>query len=102
MGASGPGGSGPISNGPDPAMLQQLRMASALQAAQRMRPPTSLYAPTQRPGEPITAGMSLGPGPGPEVTRTGDRVARTYRLIADITGDPKFSQLADLAAARGR
>lgn len=83
-------------------MLQQLRMAAAMQAAQRMRPPTSLYAPTQRPGEPITAGMPIGPGPGPEVTRTGNRVARTYRLIADITGDPKFQELADLAAVKGR
>lgn len=27
---------------------------------------TPLTAPTQRPGEPITAGLSTGPGPGPE------------------------------------
>jgi len=82
-------------------MLQQLRMAAGIQAAQRMAPPQSLYAPTQRPGEPITAGMPMGAGPGPEVTRTGDRVARTYRLIADITGNPRFQELADLAAGQG-
>lgn len=28
---------------------------------------TPLYAPSQRPDEPITAGISLGGGPGPEV-----------------------------------
>jgi hypothetical protein len=28
---------------------------------------TPLYAPSQRPDEPITAGIALGPGPGPEV-----------------------------------
>ena len=28
---------------------------------------TPLYAPTQRPEEPITAGIAMGAGPGPEV-----------------------------------
>lgn len=28
---------------------------------------TPLFAPTQRPEEPITAGIAMGPGPGPEV-----------------------------------
>lgn len=28
---------------------------------------TPLDAPTSRPGEPVTAGIPLGPGPGPEV-----------------------------------
>lgn len=28
---------------------------------------TSLYAPTQRPDEPITTGVGIGPGAGPEV-----------------------------------
>lgn len=27
---------------------------------------TPMDAPTNRPGEPVTAGMALGPGPGPE------------------------------------
>lgn len=29
-------------------------------------PPTPISAPTARPGEPVTSGLSLGPGPGPE------------------------------------
>ena len=77
-------------------------MQSAVQAAGRMKPPTSIYSPTQRPGEPITAGMAIGPGPGPEAVRTGDRVARTLRLLADVTGDLRFQELADLASRRGR
>jgi hypothetical protein len=96
------GGSGSSTGGPDPRLLQQMRMQAAMQAAGRMKPPTSLYAETQRPSEPITAGMALGPGAGPEVVRTGDRVARTFRMIADVTGDPRFQELADLAARRGR
>ena len=30
-------------------------------------PPVPLDAPTGRPGEPLTAGAALGPGPGPDV-----------------------------------
>jgi hypothetical protein len=37
------------------------------QAAQSAGPITPLYAPSERPGEPVTAGISLGAGPGPEV-----------------------------------
>lgn len=96
------GGSGPSGAGPDPRVVQQMRMQAALQAAGGMKPPTSIYAATQRPSEPITDGMAIGPGRGPEVIRTGDRVARTYRMIADVTGDPRFAELADLAARRGR
>lgn len=29
-------------------------------------PPIPLSAPTQRPSEPVQAGLSLGPGPGPD------------------------------------
>lgn len=29
-------------------------------------PPPPINAPTSRPSEPVTAGLSLGPGPGPE------------------------------------
>lgn len=75
---------------------------AGLAAAQKMRPPSSLYAPSERPSEPLTAGLPIGAGPGPEVIRTGDRVARTFRLMADVTGNPRFEELADLAARQGR
>lgn len=32
---------------------------------------TPLYAPTQRPEEPITSGVDIGPGPGSEVMGIG-------------------------------
>lgn len=34
-------------------------------------PPTPLDAPTQRPWEPETAGLPIGPGPGPEALTGG-------------------------------
>lgn len=57
---------------------------------------------THYPDEPITAGMAMGPGPGPEVLGQPDagRVQSTLELIADLTGDPRMAQLAQFAALR--
>lgn len=41
-------------------------------------PVTPLYAPTQRPEEPITTGISMGPGAGPEAL--GMRVMSQEKL----------------------
>lgn len=92
------GGGTPPQAPQDPA--QRLQMAVA--AARRMRPPAPLTGPSRRPMEPLTAGMATGPGPGPEVLRTGDRVARTLRLLAETTGEAMFSELYEQALMRGR
>jgi hypothetical protein len=34
--------------------------------ARPMAPPGGMFDPTQRPGEPITAGAAIGPGAGPQ------------------------------------
>lgn len=44
------------------AAQQQMPMAAPPAPA----PPVALGAPTTRPDEPVQAGLSLGPGPGPE------------------------------------
>lgn len=41
--------------------------ASDVREAAAQTPITPLYAPSQRPEEPITAGIPMGEGPGPEV-----------------------------------
>lgn len=81
-------------------------LSAVLAAASGMVPPQgSLFGGTNRPGEPITAGMPMGPGPGPEAMgpqRAHMRtVAETYRMLADITGSPLYRQLAQEAAAQG-
>lgn len=67
---------------------------------------TSLYAPTERPDEPITAGITRGEGPGPEAlginamrqqTKTSDALARM--LPFDNTGE--ITILYQEALARG-
>jgi hypothetical protein len=49
----------PISSTPDVKAIPVEQAAAAAQA-----PVTSLYAPTARPDEPITAGIDMGPGSG--------------------------------------
>ena len=41
--------------------------ASEIRATAQGAPVTPLYAPSQRPEEPVTAGIPMGAGPGPEI-----------------------------------
>jgi hypothetical protein len=54
----------PMAKTPDvrPTSLSEQGMAPS-----QMEEVTPLFAPTQRPDEPITSGIRLGAGPGPEV-----------------------------------
>ena len=47
--------------GVDPTSRSEMGMAPS-----QMQPVTSLYADSQRPDEPITSGIAMGAGPGPE------------------------------------
>lgn len=50
-----------------------------------------LDAPTQRPGEPVTAGMNLGPGPGapPDPNHADLMAMRAYLpFLAEAVRDP--------------
>lgn len=66
---------------------------------------TPLAAPSSRPGEPVTAGLSRGAGVGPEALVPGrkrsEEVARTLRLMRDLSGDDLFSDLADRLSSFG-
>ena len=54
----------PLAKTPDvrPTSLSEQGMAPS-----QLEPVTPLFAPSQRPDEPITSGIPLGAGPGPEV-----------------------------------
>jgi len=54
----------PLARTPDvrPTSRSEMGMAPS-----QMEPVTPLYAPSQRPDEPITSGIAMGDGPGPEV-----------------------------------
>lgn len=54
----------PLARTPDvrPTSRSEMGMAPS-----QMEPVTPLFAPSQRPDEPVTAGIAMGDGPGPEV-----------------------------------
>ena len=64
----------PLANTPDvnPARAGDVREA-ATQA-----PVTGLFEPTQRPNEPITAGVAMGAGPGPEALAMRQQMTEKY------------------------
>jgi hypothetical protein len=55
--------------------------------------PTPLMAPTQRPDEPITAGINSGPGPGSEVMM--DRPNQAYTLTQTLQQLIKYDPSGD-------
>lgn len=57
---------------------------------------TPLNAPSQRPNEPITSGLPMGAGPGPEVLASSPRRFGTTELsrLAAESGDPFLTALA--------
>lgn len=69
----------------------------AMAAAQQHNfQPVALNAPTQRPFEPTTHGLPVGPGGGPEVMRqTRPNSSLRLKQLAMATGD---TALADMAA----
>jgi hypothetical protein len=46
---------------------------------------TSLYAPSQRPDEPVTAGVDIGPGPGSQASMMQSQFAN--RKMSDILAE---------------
>jgi hypothetical protein len=90
----------PLSTTPDtrPARAGDVREA-ATQA-----PVTELYAPTQRPDEPITAGIDMGAGPGSNALMMAKSTAKTSDALVkllpfDTTGE--IGILYQQALARG-
>ena len=60
-------------------------------------------APTARPNEPVTAGLPVGPGPGPEVLNLPSQAAttaaqlRTMYANVPAAQNPDFLRLVELA-----
>lgn len=90
----------PIPNG-DPFE----RMASMVQSGQLdFSSVPNIDDETEMPDEPITAGMPIGPGPGPGalLSPVAGKVQSTLELIADVTGSEQARRLAEIARMRGR
>jgi hypothetical protein len=79
------------------------RRRAAAPPAMEMGPaPTPLFAPTERPDEPITAGAPFGPGPGPAMRQqpTG-RLASTLAKLAASDDSGTLAAWVRMAESRG-
>lgn len=78
------------------------RYERALLAAQEMQGQMgSLSRPTARPNEPVTTGMSRGPGAGPEaMVRPPSQMGRLLRDLSMKTGNSRWAEMAERAGMR--
>lgn len=84
--------------GPTPAT-----QSSALAGLTAMPPVTPLTAPTERPSEPLTAGMDFGAGPGSEALNLPRERTLSEVLASMIEIDPtgEVRDLYDFVSSRG-
>lgn len=66
------------------------------QAAAAQPPLDPFHRPSDRPGEPLTAGMATGPGPGPSAAQPVlDPVAETLRRAYQAMPSPQLAALLE-------
>jgi hypothetical protein len=90
----------PLSTTPDtrPARAGDVREAAT------QGPVTELYAPSERPGEPITAGADIGDGPGSNALMMQKAITRNSDILAKMLPfdtDGSIAILYQQAVARG-
>lgn len=86
--------------GTQPVAAPAPSFADVLSAAQAAGGDTQLLTmPTTRPGEPVTAGLTRGPGVGPTAMgmKRGSPTGDLFRRLSAQLGDPYFADLADRA-----
>ena len=85
-----------------PAQPRPSRSRSARQAVDEAMQVTPLFAPTERPDEPITAGAPFGPGPGPAVRQHPvGRLASTLERLAASDDSGALAAFYRMAQSRG-
>jgi hypothetical protein len=93
----------PTARTPDVRGLPTGQVQAAAQAAPQA-PITELYAPTQRPDEPITSGVAVGPGPGPEVMGYAGQSEKLSDILSQMLPydtDGEIAILYQQAVSRG-
>lgn len=75
----------------DRKATQELMSSAPMAKAQPMpaTPVTGLFAPTERPNEPVTTGSPLGPGAGPEILNLPARTFSATQILSRLAqNDP--------------
>lgn len=90
------------------ALMQSQRDAPLPESNPAAPPPVELGAPTERPGQPVTAGAALGPGPGPEALQArgqgmppGGAISQALARAAAVDNSGVFAQLLTIAQQKG-
>lgn len=66
-------------------------------------PPVDLFGPTDDPNEPVTAGLSMGPGPGPEALGHTDAPSLALRSwLIEHPFDEDVRQVIEILESEGR
>jgi hypothetical protein len=92
----------PDVRGATPTDVRAAAMAGAQSAPQDAL--TSLYAPSQRPHEPITTGVGIGPGAGPEALSMGKATEKLSDILVKMLPydtDGSIAVMYQNALARG-
>jgi hypothetical protein len=82
-------------------------LEAAVAAAMGTPPPGgSLTAPSVRPNEPVTNGLPIGEGAGqealnPQSPARRSTAADTFLMLAEITGNSRYRELAMMARRQG-
>lgn len=93
----------PTARTPDVRGLPTGQVQAAAQAAPQA-PVTELYAPSERPGEPVTSGVAVGPGPGPEVMGYAGQSEKLSDILSQMLPydtDGEIAILYQQAVSRG-
>ena len=72
---------------------------------QDQTPLTGLYAPSQRPNEPVTAGVDIGPGPGSEalgMSQPSGKLSDTLAVLLPYDTTGEITVLYQNALSRGQ
>ena len=91
----------PLAKTPD---VRATSLSEMGMAPSQMEAVTPLYAPSGRPDEPITAGIAMGPGPGPEIMGAAQIRVKTSDTLAKLLPFDDTGEIAILyqeALARG-
>ena len=91
----------PLAKTPDVRATSRSEMGMA---PSQMGPVTPLFAPSQRADEPITSGIAMGDGPGPEVLGSMQRPESLSQVLAQMLPYDTNGEIAALyeqAVTRG-
>ena len=91
----------PLAKTPDVRPQSRSEMGMAPSQLERVTP---LFAPTTRPDEPITSGIALGEGPGPEImgfNRAGQRTSDALVKLIPFDNTGEIAILYQEALSRG-